>query len=45
MRQFQCGVTSKRNHDSMMGREGKANFGHPFATSHLQDTMSLGHET
>ena len=27
-----------------MGREGKANIGHPFAIDHLQHTVSLANE-
>jgi hypothetical protein len=42
--QFQCGALSKRSHDSLMGREGKANAGHPLATDYLQGTVSLGNE-
>jgi hypothetical protein len=40
-RRFQYGVLSKQNHDSMMGLEGKANIGHPFATGHLQSTTGI----
>jgi hypothetical protein len=44
MTQFQCGVLFEQSHDSLTGREGKANLGHPFATGHLQGTVSRGSE-
>ena len=42
IRRFHYSVLSKRSHDLMMGREGKANIEHPFAAGHLQDTICLG---
>jgi hypothetical protein len=44
MRRFQCDALSKRGHDLLMGQEGKATVGHPFATGHLQGTVGLGNE-
>jgi hypothetical protein len=44
IRPIQHGVLSKQSHDSLMGREGKANVGHPFAAGHLQGTVSLGNK-
>jgi hypothetical protein len=41
MRQFQSGVLSKQSHDSMMGREGIANVGHPYAARYLGGTIGL----
>ena len=33
MRKFQCGARSKRSHDSLTGREEKANAGYPVGTA------------
>jgi hypothetical protein len=44
MTRFQRGALSKRSHDSLMGREEKANVEHLFATGDLQRTVSLGNE-
>ena len=43
-KRFQCGVLSRKVHDSLTGQEGKANVGHPLATGRLQDTVSLSNK-
>jgi hypothetical protein len=40
-RQFQHDALSKPSHDSLMGREAKANVEHLFATGRLNHTVSL----
>jgi hypothetical protein len=44
MRQFRRGALSKQSHDLSMGREGKANVGHPVVTGHLQGTLTVRNE-
>jgi hypothetical protein len=43
-RQFQYGAFSKQSPDLLMGLEGKANVGLPFAAGDLQGTVNLGNE-